>query len=91
MKFNFNFNKNGKLVIKSLGSFFEKHKEWFLNTRNFVVLVGGYGLLINFMLTTIFNFPFTKTSFLGYGIIYYFIKEEFTEWFRRLFPERRAK
>lgn len=87
MKINFNFKKT-KI---SINEFFEKHKEWILNAKNFIILVFGYGLLINAMLWSVFNFSFTYYSFIGYGIFFYLIKEEFPEWFRKLFPDRRVR
>jgi hypothetical protein len=42
---------------------------------NFVTIL-VYGLLINIMLTGIFNLPFTLMTFIAYGLAYYFIMEE---------------
>ena len=87
MKINFNFKKIKVNVIKS----FEKHKERINNTKNFVVMVIGYGFLVNAMLWAIFNFTFTYYSLIGYGIFFYLIKEEFQELFRRLWPDMRVR
>jgi len=84
MKTNFNYKKIKKFIIKKT----KKYKERFSKVKKFILLVLGYGFLINTMLWSIFGFIFTFLTLVGYGILYYLIKEEFTEWFRRLFPDR---
>lgn len=59
--------------------------------KDFLLLIGGYGFLINTMLWSIFGRKFNIFTLVGYGILYYLIKDEFPEWFRRLFPERRIR
>lgn len=50
--------------------------------------IGVYGILINIPMTSVFNRPFTIFSFIGYGIIAYFIKYELPRLWSQLFPKR---
>ena len=88
MKVNFNFKKIKESFIKRFESFKGWFKVWIGNIKKFIFLIIGYGLLINVMLWSLFGFTFDFISLVGYGILYYLIKEEFPEWFRRLFPGR---
>ena len=69
-----------KKKIKDLA----KHKEKFIDLKDFILIVGGYGFIINFMLWGIFKLPFTFYSFLAYGLLYYFIDVEIIKWIRRI-------
>jgi len=66
--------------------FIEKYKEQIEFLKEFSVLVILYGLIINFMLWSIFNIKFTPFSFLGYGILVYLIKSELPGLIYKLFP-----
>ena len=52
--------------------------------KNFIYLIIGYGILINYMLLVVFNIPFKWYGFPAFGILYYFIMEEFVTFFRKL-------
>ena len=88
MKVNF---KKIKGYFAKKASRIESIRGWFSNLKKLIFLILGYGFLINTMLWSLFGYDFNFFSLVGYGILYYFIKEEFSEWFRRLFPERRVK
>ncbi|KKK54252.1 hypothetical protein LCGC14_3086600 [marine sediment metagenome] len=71
-----NFKKIKEFFVKRIGVF-KVFKEWFSQLKKFIFLVIGYGFLINTMLWSLLGFEFTKYSLVGYGILYYLIKEEF--------------
>jgi len=51
--------------------------------KQFLFIVIGYGLIINLPFYFILGFSkFNLGTIFGFGIIYYFIKDEFIEWFR---------
>jgi hypothetical protein len=52
--------------------------------KEFVLIVLGYGLLINYALMIIAKMPFLWYGFPAFGIAYYFIMEEFVVLFRKL-------
>lgn len=62
--------------------------QYISNSLNFIIGILGYGILINYMIWGIFHIPFTWYSFPAYGILYYFITEEFMSWFRRIIARR---
>jgi hypothetical protein len=64
--------------------FFETHKEKLNKIIDFVLIVFGYGALINYTLLIIANIPFVWYGFPAFGIVYYFIMEEFVVFFRKL-------
>lgn len=69
----------------------EEKNERFNKFKGFILLIGGYGFLINTMLWSVFGKRFNVFTVIGYGILYYLIKDEFPEWFRKLFPERKIR
>ena len=60
------------------------YQERIENIKKFLLMVIGYGLVINYPLFIILNLRFNIFTVPAWGITYYFIKEEFVEWFRRL-------
>jgi hypothetical protein len=64
--------------------FFETHKEKINKSKEFILIVIGYGLLINYALIVIAKVPFLWYGFPAFGIVYYFIMEEFVDFFRKL-------
>ena len=56
--------------------------------KKFILIVIGYGFIINYALYFIFQIKFSVLSFPAWGIAYYFISDEFVEWFRRLIAKR---
>ena len=69
--------------------FFEKHP-MIKYLYDFIFLITVYGFLINFALNTFFNetFPITVINFLGCGVSFYFVKEEFPRIIQRSLPPR---
>jgi len=74
-----------KKLKKKFKNFLKKNSEKRKDLRNFIIFVIGYGLIINYSLYVIFDLNFNYYTFFAYGFIYYLIKEEFVEWFRKLF------
>ena len=54
----------------------------------FAVIILTYGVMINIIATGIFNSPFWIGSVFGYGLLFYFVTDEFPDWIRKL---RRAR
>lgn len=67
-----------------LKKFREVHKDKIANLKVFILIVIGYGILINYSLLIIAKVPFTWYGFPAFGIAYYFIMEEFVTFFRKL-------
>ena len=68
----------------NLKKFTELHKEKIKSLKIFLLTIIGYGVLINYALLIVSKVPFTWYSFPAFGIIYYFIMEEFVVFFRKL-------
>jgi len=62
----------------------EEYQERINNIKKFLLIVVGYGLIINYPLYIIFSLDFNLFTFPAWGIVYYFISDEFPEWFRRV-------
>jgi len=58
------------------------------SVKKFLMIVIGYGLLINYPLFILLGLPFNLFTFPAWGITYYLIKDEFVEWIRRLIVKR---
>lgn len=82
MKFKNWFNKNWD----SLKKFLKSNK--FLDFKDFLFGAIGYGVLVNYMLWAIWHIPFKWYSFPAFGILYYFITNEFPLWFLKLKSRR---
>jgi len=74
------------MKMKKIFSFLAKQKELFINIKDFLLTVVGFGLIINLMLFGIFNLTFSFVSFIAYGILYYFIDTELIKWIRKIKP-----
>jgi len=64
----------------------EEFKE---DIKNFVVSITLYGLLLNYVAFVIFGMPWAiwlVPAFPGYGIAFWFLKEECPRVFQRYFP-----
>jgi hypothetical protein len=70
-----------KLDIKK---FREAHKDKIDQLKKFLLIVLGYGILINYALLVMVKVPFLWYGFPAFGIVYYFIMEEFVVFFRKL-------
>lgn len=75
-----------KMKLKKLKEYLKKEK--ITSIKDFIVLVIGYGLMINYTLWALFNFPFYFYTFPAYGIFYYFVREELVRWIRRIIYRR---
>ena len=64
--------------------FREAHKEQIDKLKKFILIVLGYGILINYALLVVSDVPFLWYGFPAFGIIYYFIMEEFVDFYRKL-------
>ena len=82
----FIYEKNAyKLFISQL----DKDKIKIL--KKFFLIITGYGFVINYSIYFIFdnlNIKFNLFTLFAWGIAYYFISDEFVEWFRRLIAKR---
>lgn len=67
-----------------LKKFLALHKEKIDEIKKFLAIVLAYGLLINYTLFVIAKVPFLWYGFPAFGVIYYFIMEEFVVFFRKL-------
>jgi hypothetical protein len=64
--------------------FFLKHKDKIERIKAFLLIVIGYGIILNYTLMVIFKVPFLWYGFPAFGIAYYFIMEEFVTFYRKL-------
>jgi hypothetical protein len=53
-----------------------------------ILTIGIYGLIFNIPMTFVFNRPFTMFSWVGYGILIYFVKYEIPKLWSQLFPRK---
>jgi len=67
-----------------LTKFFEIYKEKINKIKELILIVLGYGLLINYALLITLKVPFTWYGFPAFGVVYYFIMEEFVVFYRKL-------
>lgn len=56
--------------------------DWLKNLLSFLIIVFGYGFIINLMAFGLLEFRFDIFSVAGFGILYYFLTEEVLVWFR---------
>ena len=56
--------------------------------KKFFLTIAGYGVIINFSFHFIFGVRFNVFTLFAWGILYFMVKEEFVEWFRRLIAKR---
>lgn len=66
----------------------DKNKDKAVVIKQFFLIVAGYGLIINYALHFLWDINFTIFTLFAWGITYYFINDEFVEWFRRLIAKR---
>lgn len=79
--------KKDKSIIKS---FFKKNlkSDKSKDIKKFFVMIIGYGLILNYSLHFIFGIKFNVFTIFAWGIMYFFVREEFVEWFRGLIAKR---
>lgn len=78
-----------KMLDKTWGNlkgFFKKNI--FLDYKDFLIGALCYGALVNYMCWAIWHIPFKWYSFPAFGILYYFITNEFPLWFSKLKSRR---
>jgi len=83
--------KTSKLSIwfAQFKKFLLSKKEELKFIKELILFSMAYGLPINYMLWGVFNIPFSIWRFPAYGFLFYLIKMEFPDFFRKLIPERR--
>jgi hypothetical protein len=64
--------------------FYTSHKEKIDKVKEFLLIILGYGIIINYALLIMAKVPFKWYGFPAFGIAYYFIMEEFVVFFRKL-------
>lgn len=82
------YSNSKKRISKFYKSFVEKHKDKISSIREFLLMIFGYGILVNIPAYTFFNSSFNLWTIFSLGIISYFIKDEFVEWVRRIRTKR---
>lgn len=82
------FSKIKKTLKEKIKNFFEKTSAWFKKIIKFILTVFGYGFLINYALWAIWGIKFNLFTLPAYGIVYYFISEEFISFIRLIFHRR---
>ena len=72
--------------LKKIVAFFKKEevKKFLKDNLDFVKVTVVYGFVINYMLWGIFKIPFVFYRAPAYGLLAYFIKEEFVRLIRRI-------
>lgn len=63
-------------------------KEKVVSIKDFIIIIVGYGFLINYTLWALFDVSFHYFKFFGWGILYYFVTQEFVRWIRRIIARR---
>lgn len=56
--------------------------------KKFLIKIFGYGLIINYSLHFLLGTNFNLFTLFAWGIVYYFIEDEFVTLFRRLIAKR---
>ena len=77
-----------KQTKKKFEDYLKKHQDKINAIRKFLLIISGYGLVINYSLHFLFGIKFNLFTLFAWGIAYYFISDEFVEWFRRLIARR---
>jgi hypothetical protein len=62
----------------------KKNAEEIQRIKSFLLIIVGYGLILNYAFLIIFNTPFRWYGFPAFGIAYYFIMEEFVAFWRKI-------
>ncbi len=77
-----------KKIIRIISVFVLKHKTFISLSKQFIVAVIMHGVMVNIMLNSLFDFKFTPYTSIGYGILFYLLKEEFVSFIRRIIFKR---
>lgn len=77
-----------KSFSKFLKYFFKKFENKINEVKSFLLLIVGYGILINIPAHTFLEVDFSFKYIFSFGIMAYFIKEELVELIRRILVKR---
>ena len=86
--FKTSFLKINKSINKKIKELFKKYFPWFKKVMKFLATILGYGFLINYSLWAIWGIEFNLFTLPAYGIVFYFISEEFISLVRLTFYRR---
>lgn len=80
------FNLKGfyKKIKKEVIEYSKNNKDEINSIKKFFLIISGYGFIINYSLHFLIGVSFNLFTLFSWGIVYYFISDEFVEWFRRL-------
>lgn len=77
-----------KIIFKFYKAFIKEYGDKISSIITLLLVIIGYGILINIPAYTFFKSNFNLLTIFSFGIIIYFIKDEFVEWVRRLVAKR---
>ena len=77
-----------KRLVEKIKRIIFKHNSFLIIAKQFTLAVIAHGLMVNFMLWSLFGLNFSAVKFIGYGILVYLIKEEFVSFLRRIIFRR---
>lgn len=77
-----------KKFVNYLKKLKKNHEDKIKAIKKFFLIISGYGLVINYALHFLLGMNFNLFTLFAWGIAYYFINDEFVEWFRRLIARR---
>jgi len=77
-----------KYLVEIFQSLNKNYPEQTQAIKKFFMIIFGYGLIINYCIHFLFQMTFTVFSLFAWGIAYYFVADEFVQWFRRLIAKR---
>lgn len=80
--------KIGNKYKNSIAKINKVHKDKIFAIKKFFLIITGYGLVLNYSIHFIFGINFNLFTLFAWGIAYYFISDEFVEWFRRLIAKK---
>lgn len=73
------------LIKKIVQGFDDEDKQWI---KKFIPYIFINGALLNFALFCVFNIPFQWYSFIGFGILMWYIENNFVSFVRSLWKEK---
>lgn len=76
--------KKFKKIKENLNKFSKSSEEKTFELISFIFYVVGFGFITNYMLWAIWGIGLNLYSLIGYGILVYYIREEFPSWFNRM-------
>jgi hypothetical protein len=76
-----------KKLAEKIRQWFNNHSIQIIYIRDFAFVVIIYGLLISYVLSTLFDYKFNLKIILALGIAFYFIKEELPKIISKSLPK----